>query len=68
MIVKVQLPIAGEPLVLVYNEERSLFLQFPVTKEIKKHARGDVRYFCEAQINPVTQTLELGARVGEQGW
>jgi hypothetical protein len=70
MIVKLQLPLVTTepvPLALIYNEDRSYQVQVPVTAEIKRKMKGDVKAFFELHIGPGYEAI-LGKRVACREW
>ena len=75
MIVKLQVPLATNetaPLVLAYNEDRTVVEQFPLTRPILDMmddgaGRTRAKAYFEAYIDDDGR-LVLGADVGEQDW
>lgn len=70
MIVKVQIPLAGDPQVFVYNEDRSVEVLWPYTKELRRDLRrhmGDrPKAYFDAYIK--NKTLYLDRVVADQPW
>ncbi len=55
VIVKVQLPVVTSepsPMCLVYNEDRSVLNQFPVSAAVKNLLRGKLKSFWHAHLIP----------------
>lgn len=65
-IFKIQMPIYGAPLVLIYNKSRSIVSQLPVTKEIKRMMNGHVKAFFYAIHR--NKQLEIQAIAPWQEW
>lgn len=65
-IVKVQTPLAGAALALVYNEDRSVQEQYPIDKGIKRMMRGRAKAFFWARLDG--GTLTIGQESEWQSW
>src|SRR5690349_22919079 len=76
MIVKVQIPIVTsepKPMVLVYNEDRSVQDMFPYTAQLRRTLRGKLKSFWYAHLIPNreprgTFTVSLDAPAPRQEW
>ena len=69
-IVKVQLPLSSnhaDPEALVYNKERTLVQQFPVTKDLRQLMGGQDKRYFHAALND-RQELVLGKPTKQQPW
>lgn len=67
MIVKVQLPLGGEPMVLVYNQDRSVIGHVPLTTEVQEcFADGEMKAFFHARMRGTE--LEIQGRAPWQEW
>lgn len=69
-IVKVQLPLSSNvdnPPALVYNKERTLMQQFPVTKDLKQLMGGQDKRYFHAALNEKKE-LVLGKPTKHQPW
>jgi len=66
MIVKVQMPLAGEPQVLVYDETRTKQGMFDVTPDIKRIMRGRAKAFFHATL--ANGTFDIGDEAPWQAW
>jgi len=66
-IVKVQRAVAGEPAILVYNEDRVIQQQFPPTPELMRMFGDKFKMFCWAQLAP-DGTLDIGQEAPWQNW
>ena len=67
MIVKVQMPIGGDPTkALIYNEDRSVRELFAITYPLKQAMRARMKAYFHAEI--VNSKLVLGNEAPEQTW
>lgn len=66
MIVKVQLPLAGDPMAFVYSEDRSISLYVPASAVTRRFGGEEKKLFFHAEI--VGDQLELGERAPWQKW
>jgi hypothetical protein len=69
MIVKIQRPLATntEPTALVYNQDHSVFFQWPYTDEVAAlFADGSLKVYVHARL--IEGNLHVGERVTEQDW
>lgn len=66
MIVKVQLPLLEGDGALIFNEDKSLVLDVPVTTLLE--ARMGKRRRAHFQADMVDEVLELGDALPDQGW
>jgi len=58
IIVKVQTPVVTSephPMALVYNEDRSIFDQFPITAQLLKILKGELKSYWFADLVPDPQ-------------
>lgn len=69
MIVKVQLPVAqfGPPLALIYNKDRTVHLQVPVTDHIRKKMGFSHKQFFKLEKMEAGE-IKLGAKQPWQEW
>jgi hypothetical protein len=67
-VVKVQIPLAGEPICLVYGENHSNMRQQTITPKNLKDLKGDIKGYFEATLNDETDVWDIGKRVNEQDW
>jgi hypothetical protein len=67
-IVKVQIPLAGEPICLVYSENHSDMRQQTITPKNLKDLRGDMKGYFEATLNDKTDAWDIGKRVNDRDW
>ncbi len=70
-IVKIQMPIAGENDILVYNKTRSVLAILPVTKEIKEFMGGDLKKYAWAKYadkHAKITLLEIIYEAPDQNW
>lgn len=71
MIVKVQVPLATnekKPLALVYNEDRSIQFQMPVSAELLDKMEGRPKAFFRGVYNEEEQTFGLHEEAPWQDW
>jgi len=69
MIVKVQRSLNTKPgnhEVMAYNEDKSVFIQVPASKELLKIFGKREKFYCNAEI--VNKQLDLREEVPEQDW
>lgn len=69
MIVKVQIPLATNaptPMALIYNEDRSVEYQTPVTRDLRRKMKGQWKTFMHAEL--VDTILHLGKMAPWQDW
>lgn len=69
MIVKVQLPIASSadnPPMLVYNEDRSVFMQMPIQERFVDELKDFPRGYYNARF--VDDQLVINERIADQAW
>lgn len=66
MIVKVQLPLAGADMALIYNEDRSVMLHVPVTAPLRSRMKGRPKRFFHANVE--RGELEIGDAAPWQEW
>lgn len=70
-ILKVQLPVvAAEYLVLVYNKDKTIIFEAPISKEIEDAFFGDLKMFAEfeIEIKGKDKKLKFINRVEDQNW
>ena len=70
-LVKIQMPIAGENEVLIYNKNRTIMAQIPTTKEIKKWMDGQLKKFAYVKYSdPEAEytMLEIIKEAPYQSW
>jgi hypothetical protein len=70
-IVKVQWPISTnepQPLVLVYNRDRSIHQKFPATTELRERMNNRPKVYFWAVVNQLNGKLELGRNAPDQNW
>lgn len=65
-IVKVQMPLAGAPDVLVYNEDRSVFYHGPFDDAVRSLLCGEVKVFLWAHM--ADGSIHLGRPAPWQDW
>ncbi len=67
-IFKVQKPLAGAPLMLIYNQSRSITFQFPKNKcgSILQLMRGRPKIYVEAAV--INGIFEIDGVVEDQEW
>lgn len=71
MIVKVQRPItttASRPQILIYNQDRSVLVEYPLTKAFKRMFGNKHRMYVHARYNRKQESLNLGAVAEDQPW
>ena len=67
VVVKVQLPIMGADLALVYNEDRTILMQVPTGQVSMRFGRREKKAFFQAELMP-DGLLEIGEKVPDQAW
>ena len=72
-IFKIQRPIVTsdpEPKCLVYNQDRSIYGQIPLTAEVVKELfpNGELKQYVRGSFDPQTGDVTLDELVGEQDW
>ena len=68
MIVKVQLPLMGEPLMLVYNKDRSIIGQFEVDPQLKSMMKGRMKAYFYANPVLVHDQVQIIKPAPDQDW
>jgi hypothetical protein len=66
-IVKVQVALAGDPNVLIYNEDRSIQAQFPASKEVLTLMAGRVKAYFHSTLDE-NGLLGLDEEAPNQDW
>ena len=66
MIVKLQWPLTGEPLILVYNKNRSFYSMLPVKKSYQKLFKDKLKIYCKAHVR--NGSLIIDKVIKEQNW
>lgn len=69
MIVKVQFPLASnepQPLALIYNQDRSVCVQIPITDPLRARMGGRKKRFFHAEVSDFG--VEIGDAVPEESW
>lgn len=70
-VIKVQLPVTTnekEPLMLVYNKDRSFFRQMPITSEIKEKMGCSYKKYFMARIRAKNGKMKLLKEVRPREW
>ncbi len=70
MIVKIQRPILGEPMWLIYNQDRSYMThthESEVPNYIKDLMGGEFKIYVEVTLTPLGGLFEVN-RVADQAW
>lgn len=67
MIVKVQLPLAGADLALIYNEDRSVMLHIPPSSPLIARMRGKLKAFFHVDVAKHGE-IEIGEAAPWQEW
>lgn len=72
MIVKVQVPLAkfgfGEPEALIYNKDKSVLMQIPLTEQIQQLMGKDFKRYYHVKVDPNSSELTFGNRAPAQNW
>lgn len=66
-IVKIQLPLYGEPFMLVYNEDRTIQAQLPLSDTVRTELGQDVKGYFAATIGS-DGIMTIHERIEEQHW
>ena len=68
-IMKVQIPLAGEPIcACVQQEPLQEMRQQTITPKNFNELKGDIKGYFEATLNNETDAWDIGKRVNEQDW
>lgn len=70
MIFKVQVPICGESLALVYNQDRPVMAQVPITKAIRKVCGERLKAYVHGEMRDSGNgpTLQFSKQAPWQEW
>ena len=66
-IVKIQLPLYGEPFMLVYNEDHSIQARLPLTDKVKAELGRDAKGYFSVTVGS-DGIMTIHERVEEQDW
>lgn len=70
MIVKVQLPLypPDAPEALVYNEDATVYVQIPITPELRETMEGHYKKFFEANYDEAANTIKFTKEAPYREW
>ncbi|QIN95279.1 hypothetical protein DLP3_116 [Stenotrophomonas phage vB_SmaS_DLP_3] len=74
-IFKIQVPVAGAPLALIYNKDRSICFQLPLNEEARKELnrffkKDEYKIYVEGRLKgpAMDAGFEILKRMPEQAW